>query len=130
MEASRIATGTNDDLRIEIHGREGALRFNLMEPNWLYVYDNRAKADPLGGIKGYTLVETVQRYPEPAVFPGPKFTIGWTRFHIACLYNFLSNVEKEQPSTPTLFDGYKIQEIMEAALKSTITKKWESLINV
>jgi len=38
MEVSRIATGTNDDLRIEIHGREGALRFNLMEPNWPKIY--------------------------------------------------------------------------------------------
>jgi predicted dehydrogenase len=124
MEASRIATGTNDDLRLEIHGREGAIRFNLMEPNWLYVYDNRSKADPIGGMKGYTLVETVQRYPEPAVFPGPKFTIGWTRFHIACLYNFLSNVVKGESAPPTLYDGFKVQEIMEAALKSAEIERW------
>lgn len=127
MEASRIATGANDDLRIEIHGREGALRFNLMEPNWLYVYDNRAKGEPIGGMRGYTLVETVQRYPEPAVFPGPKFTIGWTRFHIACLHNFLSNVAKGESSQPTLYDGLKIQEIMEAALKSAEMCSWVKL---
>lgn len=127
MEASRIATGTNDDLRIELHGKEGAIRFNLMEPNWLYVYDNRVKGEPIGGRRGYTLVETVQRYPEPAVFPGPKFTVGWTRFHIASIYNFLRNVAGRNLSPPTLYDGFKVQEIMEAALKSAEKGGWMKL---
>src|SRR5690606_10035308 len=39
VEASKIATGTNDELRVEIHGEKGALRFNLMDPNWLELYE-------------------------------------------------------------------------------------------
>jgi predicted dehydrogenase len=35
IEASRLATGSEDELRFEIHGTDGALSFNLMEPNWL-----------------------------------------------------------------------------------------------
>ena len=30
IEASKIATGSDDELRFEIHGDKGALRFNLM----------------------------------------------------------------------------------------------------
>lgn len=41
IEVSRFATGTLDDLRFEIYGRHGALRFDLMEPNWLYLHDAR-----------------------------------------------------------------------------------------
>ena len=39
VDVSKIATGTEDELRFEIHGRHGAMRFNLMEPNVLEVYD-------------------------------------------------------------------------------------------
>ena len=127
MEASRIATGTNDDLRIEIHGREGAIRFSLMDANWLHVYDNRLEGEPIGGMKGFNRIETVQRYPEPAAFPGPKFTVGWVRFHIASMYDFLSNVAKGEASPPTLYDGFKVQEIMEAALESAEKGRWSAL---
>ncbi|MFH1742342.1 MAG: Gfo/Idh/MocA family oxidoreductase, partial [bacterium] len=37
VEASKLATGVSDELRVEIHGEKGALRFNLMDPNWLEV---------------------------------------------------------------------------------------------
>lgn len=33
---SRFATGSADDLRIRIEGSKGALRFDLMDVNWLY----------------------------------------------------------------------------------------------
>ena len=127
MEASRIATGTNDDLRVEIHGREGAIRFSLMDANWLHVYDNRLEGEPIGGMRGFNRIETVQRYPEPAAFPGPKFTVGWVRFHIASMYDFLSNVAKGEASPPTLYDGFKVQEIMEAALESAEKGRWSGL---
>jgi len=128
MEASRIATGANDDLRLEIHGREGAIRFELMEPNWLYFYDNRLGDEPIGGKKGFVRIETVQRFPRPAAFPGPKFTVGWERFHIACMYNFLNNVAKGEHSPPTLYDGFKVQEVMEAALVSAEKGGWVRIL--
>lgn len=127
MEASRIATGTNDDLRVEIHGKEGAIRFSLMEANWLEVYDNRLAGEPIGGMRGFNRIETVQRYPEPSAFPGPKFTVGWVRFHIASMYDFLKNVAAGEPSPPTLYDGFKVQEIMDAALKSAEDGGWVSV---
>jgi predicted dehydrogenase len=39
VEFSRVATGTEDELRFEVHGDKGAMAFNLMEPNWLWVFD-------------------------------------------------------------------------------------------
>lgn len=124
VEASRIATGANDDLKIEIHGRDGSIKFELMEANWLSVYDNRAEGEPIGGKRGFTRIETVQRYPAPAAFPGPKFMVGWERFHIASMYNFIDNVVKGKPAAPTFYDGLKVQEIMENSLKSVETGKW------
>ncbi len=47
LEASKIATGTEDELRLEIHGTRG-LRFNLMDPHHLEFYDARAAYPPAG----------------------------------------------------------------------------------
>jgi predicted dehydrogenase len=124
VEASRIATGANDDLKIEIHGKEGAIKFDLMEANWLNVYDNRTEGEPIGGRRGFTRIETVQRYPAPAVFPGPKFMVGWERFHIASMFSFLVNVVNKKPAPPTFYDGFKVQEIMESALTSAKNGHW------
>jgi len=124
VEASRIATGANDDLKIEIHGRNGAIKFDMMEANWLDVYDNTAEGEPIGGRKGFTRIETVHRYPAPSAFPGPKATIGWERFHIASMFSFLVNVVNQKSEPPTFYDGYKVQEIMEYALISARKGVW------
>lgn len=127
VEASRIATGTNDDLPLEIHGTKGSIKFDLMEPEWLYIYDNRLAGEPIGGRKGFTRIETVHRYPKPAAFPGSKCTLGWVRFHIACMYSFVSNLAKGAESPPTIYDGFKVQELMEAALISAEKGVWVKL---
>ena len=38
LEVSKVATGSNDDLTLEIHGEKGSIRFNLMDPNFLEYY--------------------------------------------------------------------------------------------
>jgi len=40
------------------------------------------------------------------------------------MYDFLCNVVKGEPSSPTLYDGYKVQEVMEAALESAEKGGW------
>lgn len=127
MEVSRLATGTNDELRIEIHGDKGAIYFNHMDPNWLWIYDTRDEAGPIGGTRGFKKIETVQRYPEPAVLPGPKFAIGWMRYHIASQYEFIRRIVDAQKGDPSIYDGCKVQEIMEAACLSAEKGRWVNL---
>lgn len=125
IEASKIATGTNDELRFEIHGDKGAIRFNLMEPNWLEYYDNTLPEAPYGGTKGYTKIESVQRFKKPGgSFPSSKFSIGWIRGHVHCLYNFLSCVYEGKPASPSFKEGAYIQYVMEKAYESDQKKTW------
>jgi len=72
IEASKTATGTEDELSFELHGSSGAIRFNSMQPHHLQVYDAGVSDKPLGGMKGWTIVDCGQRYSE-STFPGPKF---------------------------------------------------------
>jgi predicted dehydrogenase len=127
MEATKVATGTNDEMRIEIHGSLGAIKFNLMEPNWLEVYDVRDYGGNYGGDRGFKKIEAVQRYPKPAVTPSPKFSIGWVRFHIAGLYNFIDHIVRGKNTDVDIEAGYKIQEVMQAAIISAKKKEWINL---
>jgi predicted dehydrogenase len=128
IEASKVATGANDELRFEIHGDKGSVRFNLMDPNWIEYYDNTLPDVPLGGEKGYTKIECVQRFNKPGdSFPGPKFSIGWIRSHVHSLYSFLNCVYEKKPARPSFMDGAYIQYVMEQAYTSDLTKQWINL---
>ncbi|MFP3903170.1 MAG: Gfo/Idh/MocA family protein [Armatimonadota bacterium] len=126
IEASKIATGTEDELRFEIHGTKGALRFNLMNPNYLEAYDLREEGEPIGGQRGWRQIATVSRYEEPAGFPGPKFTVGWIRGHMHCLYSFLEALAGGTEPEPSLHRGLRLREMLAAADTSAETESWQS----
>lgn len=125
IEATKIATGTEDELRLEIHGSRGAIRFNGMDAHHLEVYDATQPDRPLGGLRGWNRVDTGQRYPSPAAtFPSPKASIGWIRSHVACLENFLEAVAAGRPAQPGLEQGIRVQHLMECVRQSSATKRW------
>lgn len=127
VEVSRVATGSINDVRLEIHGDRGALAFSLMDPNWLLFYDNLANANPLGGCRGFQRIETIQRYPSPARFPAWDFPVGMLRFYVACQYEFLRRFRAAEAYNPGLHDGIAVQEIIEAAYLSAAEGRWVEL---
>ena len=131
LEASKVATGSCDELRFEIHGEHGAMRFNLMEPNWLEVYDMRDKAGPLGGNRGFKKIECAQQYPKPATgFPNPKVTIGWLRAHMHCMFNFLECIAEDRAPNPSLHDGIYLQRVLEAGERAARRGTWVAVDEV
>lgn len=122
VEANKLAVGANDDFKLEIYGERGALRFDLMEPNWLWFYDMNDKGGDLGGERGFKRIECCGRYPEPAgIFPGVKAPIGWLRGHLGSMYSFLSAVAGEKQVGPNFNDAAHIQRVMQAAYESDMT---------
>ena len=117
ITVGKLQVGTNDDLSFEIYGERGALRFSLMEPNWLYYYDNTAADAPMGGMRGFTRIECVGRYPD-LIFPSAKASAGWLYGHLASMQAFLSAVADGKPFSPSLTDGLYVQEVMETAYAS------------
>jgi predicted dehydrogenase len=119
LTASKLTTGVNDDLFFSIHGTKGALRFSLMEPNYLEFYDNTAAHEPYGGFGGFTRIECVGRYPSPAgAFPSPKAAQGWLRGHVMGMHSFLQSVYLGKQAEPSFAHGAYVQRVMETALRS------------
>ena len=119
IEASKIATGVDDELRFEIHGTKGALKFHVMQPNTLWFYDNTKPEGVYGGERGFTAIECTARYAPPGnVFPSQKNGIGWIRSHCHSLYTFVDNVYNGRPGDPSFADGAYIQRVMACAAES------------
>ena len=125
IEATKIATGSEDELRLEIHGSRGALRLNGMDPHHLELHDAAAPDRPLGGLRGWNRIDAGQRYPLPATgFPSAKAPTGWLCSHTACLGNFLLAVAQGQPAEPGLRQGIRVQHLMECLRQSARERRW------
>jgi predicted dehydrogenase len=137
IEACKIATGTEDELRFEIHGTHGALRFNSLRPSVLEVYRQAHAVDGDDSdvgfadvwekfpLSGWTAVDTVQRYPAPAAaFPSPKNMPGWIRGHAACLADFLYAVRDGRSPEADARQGIYIQRVIQAVQDSARDRKW------
>ena len=122
---SKIATGSDDELNIDIRGEKGALKFSTMEPGYLYYYDAEAKDGDLGGDAGFTRISCHQKYPEPGGhFPSPKNSMGFLRAHVACLYNFIDCVDKGLQASPSFEDSAYIQKVMQRCYESEESGRW------
>ena len=111
LTMSKITTGSNDDLVIEIHGDKGSVKFDLMDLNFLYLYTNDSC--------GYTKIECVNRYEYPSgVFPGIKAPMGWLRGHIGNYYSFVKSVLTNEPVAISFDDGAYVQLVLEKAYQS------------
>jgi levoglucosan dehydrogenase len=129
LEVSRMGTGATNDLQIEISGDQGALRFKSEDPTWLEVYDVRDPEQPLGGMRGYRRLETAQRY-DGSKAPDWTMTPGFVRTHAECQYQFLRAVSEDRQPSPTLADGLRIQEVMEAAQRASDAGRWVSVTEI
>ena len=117
--ANKLATGANDDLTLAIFGERGSIKYDLMEPEWLYFYDNDRPASPIGGERGFTRIECGGRFPAPGdTFPSPKASVGWLRCHVGSMYEYLSAVATGTRFSPSLEDGAYVQSVMLAAMES------------
>lgn len=119
LVVSRFATGAADDLRLRIEGEKGALRFDLMDANWLYHYDaTRPSAEA-----GWTRLETIQTYPLAAV-PPSRAIVGWERSHAENQYRFLLSVAEGKEPSPGIADGLAVHLVTDAAYEAALRGTW------
>jgi predicted dehydrogenase len=126
VETSRMGTGLPNDLQIEIFGDRGALRFSSADPSWLEVYDARDDAQPLGGMRGFRKLETVQRHQGQQA-PDWSMPPGFVRTHVECQYQFMKAIWEDRAPSPDLADGLHVQEVMAAAIRSSTENRWVTI---
>ena len=123
LEVSRVAHGTTDDLNFEIHGTLGAIKFDVMDPNWLYVYDARDQKKPLGGNHGFKQIQTMHEYPGNKI-PGGRSLVNAIGMHANSQYQAVRASLGLQPASPSVAEGLAVQEVLDASYRSAREGRW------
>lgn len=125
IEATKLATGHEDELRLEIYGEKGGIRFSLMNSHVLEFFDATETDRPYGGESGWRAIPSGGRYEPPHTeFPSPKSATGWTRAHAASLVHFLTAVAEEKPTSPDLLQGVRVQAALDVIERSAASGEW------
>jgi predicted dehydrogenase len=125
VEASRFSAGRKNFQRMEIHGLEGSISFNLERLNELEFYSRKDRQDERG-FKTISATEPVHAYVKNWWPPG--HVLGWEHPMVHEMYHFFTAVADNtliEPFGATFYDGLMADRVTDAISKSTDSGKWE-----
>jgi len=124
FEASRFCAGRKNYQRVEIHGTEGSIVFNLERLNELEVYSRKDPEDRMG-FRDILVTESVHPFIEHWWPHG--HIIGWEHTFVHEIHHFIDCIVNDKPVSPvaaTFYDGLKCQEILGAIEESAKKGRW------
>ena len=124
FEASRFCAGRKNYQRVEIHGTEGSIVFNLERLNELEVYSKKDSEDRMG-FRNILVTESVHPFMEHWWPHG--HIIGWEHTFVHEIHHFIDCIVNDKPVAPmaaTFYDGLKCQEILNAIEESSQKGRW------
>lgn len=125
IEATKLVNGAEDELRLEINGTRGSIRFNLMDSHYLEYFDATRPSETNGGNYGWTRIACGGRYGSPdSDFPSPKSTTGWIRAHAASLSLFYRSIESGRALGADLEQALRVQDALETIKESAKERAW------
>ncbi|MBT2596289.1 Gfo/Idh/MocA family protein [Arthrobacter sp. ISL-72] len=124
VEASRVATGRKNSLKVEVYGTEGALTFDLESLNELNFLDATALVREQG-FRRILVNEPEHPYLE-AWWPQGHI-IGWEHTFTHQIRDFLLAIDGGTPPSPSFEEGLAVQRVLAAVEesannKSTVTR--------
>jgi len=123
LEVSQVAAGSNIDLRYEVYGTRGTIRFDQAYPDFLQVFRQDEEATPHGGFRGFTAIQTLQKY-EKQVFPPWRVGTNWLRYSMESQYRFIMAILEGREPEPSLVDALRAYEAIEACYESGASGGW------
>ena len=118
---TKMAAGYKNFLRLEICGDQGSLIFNLERMNELEFYTRRD--EPMApGFR--TVLVTDRNHPYLAAWWPAGHILGWEHTFVHEISDLLIGIRDHQPITPTFYDGWRCQLVLDAALASMTRGHW------
>lgn len=121
LEACRIITGPKCEMAFEVHGTNGALRWNFEQMNELEVYLPTEN----GFSDGYTRVLSGPVHPFHSHFnPGPSVGLGYDDLKIIEAYQFLSAIRDGKQGVPGFREAAAVADVQTAIQTSWKSEQW------
>jgi predicted dehydrogenase len=119
FEATRLSTGDKNRNRIEIHGENGAIRFNFERMNELEWFDATLPA----GVQGWTTINVTDGnagHPYASAWWPVGHIIGYEHGFINQVADMMNILGGKKPVVPMpdFADAYETQRVLHAAIES------------
>ncbi|MCY4188176.1 MAG: Gfo/Idh/MocA family oxidoreductase [Bryobacterales bacterium] len=124
FEATRFATGVQNDKSFTAHGDSGMLEFHFEDLNHL-IYADMASEPDLRGRRRILAPSTGP--PGSPHFWKPGHPIGYEHTFTKSLADFLAGVDSGKPARPTFEDGLAVQRLLDAVERSARDRRWVDL---
>jgi predicted dehydrogenase len=121
FEASRVASGRKNAMRVEVDGAGGGLAFDLERLNELQVYDHDAAPDRRGF---RTILVTEESHPWLAAWWPPGHMLGWEHTFTHQAHDFLEAVGEGRRPAPGFDVGLQVQAVLETVQRSAADRSW------
>lgn len=124
LEACRIITGPKCEMAFEVHGTNGALRWNFEQMNELEVYLPTED----GFSDGYTRVLSGPSHPFHNYFnPGTAVGLGYDDLKTIEAYQFLQAVHMGKQGEPGFHEAAAVADVQAAIQTSWESDRWTSV---
>jgi predicted dehydrogenase len=111
FEATRVAAGRKNALRIEVHGSDGSLAFDLESLNELWFYDRREDPESAGFRR---ILVTEPSHPYISAWWPAGHVIGWEHTFSHEIADFVKAVGDGNDPSPSFAEGLHIQQVLAA----------------
>jgi len=125
FEATRVATGHNEDLRVEVNGEHGSLVFDLGRLNELRYY---AAGEP--ATSGFRRIQVTRaEHPYAGAWWPDGHTIGYEHTFTHEIRDLLEAIAAGRDPVPSFADGLQVQQVLDAVLRSAaVGSVWTEVI--
>ena len=121
FEATRFSMGHKNDMRIEVNGEKGSIRFEFERMNELHYFSALDEE----GLQGWRMIQVTE-----GVHPYIKYwwpaghVIGFPETFCHEIFEFISCIDKGTDCCPNFEDGVRCAQIMEAVDLAIERKGW------
>jgi predicted dehydrogenase len=124
FEATRMALGRKNGLRLEINGTEGSLGFDLEDLNSLQYYC--ATDGPAAGFR--RILVTEPEHPYVAAWWPPGHGLGYEHAFTHQVVDLVEAIVTGRRPEPSFADGLQVQNVLDAVERSSATRRWEPVM--
>jgi predicted dehydrogenase len=129
FELSRICPGRGADITeemtIEVYGTEGGALMSMADPRAIWLTTKTAAKDPASRLERMEIPESEWKLPgAPRELSegDPRWSYRYDQ-----AFQFIRAIQKQAAAEPTFEAGYRAQQVLDAALQSAQSRRWENV---
>jgi predicted dehydrogenase len=121
FEATRMAYGRKNAIRIEVNGDRGSLAFDFEDMNLLHFYDATEPAET-AGFRRILVTEPV--HPYVAAWWPAGHLLGYEHGFVHQAADLVTDIAENRDPSPSFADGLQVQRVMAAVEQSAAKQTW------